>query len=41
MRWTWDELQTLPINIYQVLIEELNREADEYTRDRERQKVSR
>jgi hypothetical protein len=35
MRWTWDEVQSLPPNVYQVLVEELNREADELA---ERQK---
>lgn len=29
MRWTWDELQDLPFDVYQVLIEELQIEQQE------------
>lgn len=29
MRWSWWELQALPEDVYEVLVEELNREAKE------------
>lgn len=35
MRWTLDELLSLPNDVYVVLVEELNREAEEIQRDRE------
>jgi hypothetical protein len=41
MRWTWDDLQSLPMNIYEVLVAELNREAEELARERERQRTKR
>ncbi len=35
MRWTLDELLSLPNDIYVVLVEELNREHEEMKRDQE------
>lgn len=37
-RWTWDYVQELPQNVYEVLVEELNREAEELKKERERRK---
>jgi len=36
MRWTWDEVNDLPRNVYDVLVEELNKEADELARERDK-----
>jgi hypothetical protein len=40
MHWTYDELQAVPFEVYEVLVEELHREAEEWEQRRSKPRTT-